>query len=163
MVSPYVVLWIRIRMFLDLQDPDPSFFVQIWVRILQSTGKKSKKNKKTLNFNFSWLLFDFISLKTDVNVSDSDPMSPDPDPMSTDPDPDPAKYQSGSGTRVLMSKYWKKFTAEKNDVSLIKNYYLLTLGFHKEHPSYRRSIQPSKENIQHFKTRNFSTFSYFCG
>jgi hypothetical protein len=25
------------------------------------------------------------------------------------------------------------------------------LGLHKGHPSYRRNLQPSKENIQHFK------------
>jgi hypothetical protein len=28
----------------------------------------------------------------------------------------------------------------------------LSLGLHKGGPSYRRSLQPSKENIQHFKT-----------
>jgi hypothetical protein len=27
----------------------------------------------------------------------------------------------------------------------------LSLGLHKGRPSYRRSLQPSKENIQHFK------------
>ncbi len=31
------------------------------------------------------------------------------------------------------------------------------------HPSYRRSLQPSKANIQHFKTWNFLIFVYFCG
>jgi len=28
---------------------------------------------------------------------------------------------------------------------------------------YWRSLQPSKDNIQHLKTWNFSTFFYFCG
>jgi hypothetical protein len=28
----------------------------------------------------------------------------------------------------------------------------LSLGLHKGSPSYRRSLQPSKENFQHFKT-----------
>jgi hypothetical protein len=28
----------------------------------------------------------------------------------------------------------------------------LSLGLHKGHTSYRRSLQPSKKNIQHFKT-----------
>ncbi len=43
---------------------------------------------------------------------------------------------------------------------LIKNCYLLILifHFHKISPSYRRILQPSKKNIQHFKTWNFSTF-----
>jgi hypothetical protein len=33
----------------------------------------------------------------------------------------------------------------------------------KGRPSYRRGIEPSKENIQHFKTWNFLPFFYFCG
>jgi len=57
-------------------------------------------------------------------------------------------------------KKWKKFTAEKN-WSQIAIY--LSLGLHKGRPSYRRSLQPSKENIQHFKTLNFITFFYFWG
>jgi hypothetical protein len=28
----------------------------------------------------------------------------------------------------------------------------LSLGLHKGRPSYRRSLHPSKKNIQHFKT-----------
>jgi hypothetical protein len=31
------------------------------------------------------------------------------------------------------------------------------------HPSYKRSLQPLKENIQHFKKCNFLTFSNCCG
>ncbi len=55
----------------------------------------------------------------------------------------------------LMTKDWEKITAEKNLVffwSKIAIY--LSLGLHKGHPSYRRSLLPSKENIQHFKTWN---------
>ncbi len=39
----------------------------------------------------------------------------------------------------------------------IKNYstIYLSLGLNKSHPSYKRSFQLSKENIQHFKTWNF--------
>ncbi len=37
-----------------------------------------------------------------------------------------------------------------------------SLGLYKGRPSYRRSLQLSKENIQHLKTWNFFTFSYFC-
>ncbi len=36
---------------------------------------------------------------------------------------------------------------------------LLFLGLYKGRPS----LQPSKENIQHFKTRSFLIFFYFCG
>ncbi len=39
----------------------------------------------------------------------------------------------------------------------------LYLGLHKGCPSYRKSLQPSKENIQHFKTWSFIIFFYFCG
>ena len=40
----------------------------------------------------------------------------------------------------------------------------LSLGLHKGSSSYRRSLQLSKENIQHFKTANFLTFfvGHFC-
>ncbi len=34
---------------------------------------------------------------------------------------------------------------------------------HKGRPSYKRSLQPSKGNIQRFKTWNFFTFSYCSG
>ncbi len=37
---------------------------------------------------------------------------------------------------------------------------LISIGLHKGHLSYRRSLQPSK---MHFKARNFLTFFYFCG
>jgi hypothetical protein len=46
----------------------------------------------------------------------------------------------------------KKFTAEKNYIIYINNCIYLSLGLHKGRPSYTRSIQSSKENIQHFKT-----------
>jgi hypothetical protein len=36
----------------------------------------------------------------------------------------------------------------------------LSLSLHKERPSYRRSLQLSREAIQHFKTK---IFFYFCG
>ncbi len=38
----------------------------------------------------------------------------DPDPaFFVNADPDPAFFQCGSGSRVLITKNWKKFTAEK--------------------------------------------------
>jgi hypothetical protein len=39
----------------------------------------------------------------------------------------------------------------------------LSLGLHEGHPSYRRSLQSSKENIQHYKKLNLLTFSIFVG
>ncbi len=73
---------------------------------------------------------------------------------------------SSSESRVLMNKNWKKITA-------VKLFYIfwieiaihLSLGLHKKRKSYR-SLQPSKENIQHFKTWKFFPFFYiwwsFC-
>jgi hypothetical protein len=57
----------------------------------------------------------------------------------------------------------KKFTAKKVDIFKIKIAIYLSLGLHEGSPSYRKSLQPSKENIHHFKTGNFLTFSYFRG
>ncbi len=39
--------------------------------------------------------------------------------------------------------------------------FYLSLGLHKKRPSYRRSLQPSKESILHFK--KWKTYFYFCG
>ncbi len=39
----------------------------------------------------------------------------------------------------------------------------LSLGLHKGRPSYRRSLPPSKKNIQHFKTWTFLIFYLFFG
>jgi hypothetical protein len=52
-----------------------------------------------------------------------------------------------------MTKNWKKFTADKKlNFFASKNTIYITLGLYKGRPSYRRSLQLSKENIQHFKT-----------
>ncbi len=53
----------------------------------------------------------------------------------------------GSGSRALMTK--------------TTNY--LSLGLYKERPSYRRRLQLSKKDIQHFKTWIFKQIFYFCG
>jgi hypothetical protein len=47
---------------------------------------------------------------------------------------------------------WKIFLWSKTTIYLY-------LGLHKGRPSYKRSLQLSKENIQHFKTWNFIIFS----
>jgi hypothetical protein len=48
---------------------------------------------------------------------------------------------------------WKKLNIFLSKISIY-----LHLGLYKGRPSFRRSIQPSKENSQHFKSWNF-----FCG
>ncbi len=69
--------------------------------------------------------------------------------LNTDPDPIWIRFRIQSGSRALMTKNWKKIT-----------------GLHKERPSYRRSLQLSKEAIQHFKTwtkKKIYTFvGHFC-
>jgi hypothetical protein len=63
------------------------------------------------------------------------------------PDPDP-----GSGSRVWWPKIEKNYSWKKiNFFFGSKTTIYLSLGLHKGRPSYRRSLQPSKENIQHFK------------
>ncbi len=72
---------------------------------------------------------------------------------------DPHWFQCGSGSRVW-PKIWKKYTAGQQIYFLIKNFFI---DLHKGRPTYRRSLQPSKENIQHFKTSLFSIFvGHFC-
>jgi hypothetical protein len=51
---------------------------------------------------------------------------------------------------------WKKLK-----IFLSKISFYLTVDLHKGRQSYRRSLQPSKENIQHFKTWNLLNFFYF--
>jgi hypothetical protein len=78
-------------------------------------------------------------------------LSPDPDPVCL------AGYLSGS--RVLMTKNWKKFRAGKKfDIFLIKNLNLHILGLHIGSPSYRRSLQSLKREhpaLQNMKVLNF--------
>jgi hypothetical protein len=67
-------------------------------------------------------------------------------PDSFDTDPDPAfKAEYRSESRVFIKKIEKKFTAEKTTI-------YISLGLHKGRSSCKRSLQLSKENIQHFKT-----------
>ncbi len=87
----------------------------------------------------------------------------DPYSFFTDPDPDPDpefdvgdQYGSGSGSNPILiqgfnDQKFKKITAEIF-FFLSKTAIYLSLGLHKVCPSYRRSLQYSKEAIQHFKT-----------
>jgi hypothetical protein len=71
-------------------------------------------------------------------------MNPDP-AFQVNPDPDPIRIQSFDDPKKYSRKFLYLF------VSKIAIYLFLSL---------RRSLQPSKENIQHFKK---STFLYICG
>jgi hypothetical protein len=62
-----------------------------------------------------------------------------------------------------MTKNWKKFTAEKKKKFLSKATIYLSLCLHKGCPSYRRSLQPSKENIQHLKHEIKKKKTFFVG
>ncbi len=70
-----------------------------------------------------------------------------------------------SGFRALITKNLKKNYSWKNFLIFFgsKITIYLFLGLYKERPSYRRSLQISKEAIQHFKTLNLKKKFYFCG
>ncbi len=61
-----------------------------------------------------------------------------------------------------MTKIWKKITAAKK-FGGSKNTIYLSLGLHKGRLSYRRSLQPSKDNIQYFKHEISEFFPIFVG
>jgi hypothetical protein len=69
--------------------------------------------------------------------------------FNADPISDPAfevNSDPGSGSRSLMTKNGKILQIF---IFLIKNGAIyLSLALHKGRPNYRRSVQPSKENIQ---------------
>ena len=68
------------------------------------------------------------------------------------------RIQSGSrgfdGQKLKKNYSWKKFVI----CFWSKTTVYLSLGLHKGRPSCKRSLQLSKENIQHFKTWNFLIF-----
>jgi hypothetical protein len=63
-------------------------------------------------------------------------------------DPDPIRIQGFKNQKLKNNYTWKIFFIFFGS----KNTIYLSLGLHKERPSYRRSLQLSKEAIQHFKT-----------
>ncbi len=71
----------------------------------------------------------------------------------------------GPGSRGLMTKNWKKKKISANFLSFFLSNIEIYLyrGLCTGHPSYRQSLQSSKENIQHFKKWNVLTFSIFVG
>ncbi len=72
---------------------------------------------------------------------------------NTNPDPDPIRIQGFNDQKLK-----KKITAEKKNFFGSKTAIYLSLGLHKVRPKYRRSLQLSKEAIQHFKTWTFKKF-----
>jgi hypothetical protein len=69
-----------------------------------------------------------------------------------------------SGSSILSGKRIWIQSFEKSCIILLSKIAIyLILGLHKGCLNYRKSLQPSKENIQHFRTRNFLTFFYFYG
>jgi hypothetical protein len=67
--------------------------------------------------------------------------------LNIDSDPDPIRIHGSGGQKVE-----KNLQLKKIEFFWVKNYNLLSLGLHKGRPSYRGSLQPSTESIQHFKT-----------
>ncbi len=67
--------------------------------------------------------------------------------LNTDPDPDPVFFYDQKFKKIYS---WNFFSS--------KTTIYLSLGLHEGRPSYKRRLQLSKENIQHFKTWNFLFF-----
>ncbi len=67
---------------------------------------------------------------------------------------DPNTILTRTTVQGFDSQKLEKIYCWKKSLFLIKNYCTinLSLGLHKGFSSYRRSLQPSKENIPHFKT-----------
>ncbi len=79
--------------------------------------------------------------------------------LNTNPDPHPIWIQGFNDQKLKKNYSWKKnliFFWSKNAI-------YLSLGLHKVRPSYKRSLQLSKEAIQHFKTWTLKKNFYFCG
>ena len=81
---------------------------------------------------------------------------------NTDPDPDPIRIQGFNDQKLeknYSSNFFSIFFWSKTSI-------YLSLGLHKVHPSDRRSLQLSKEAIQHFKTctlkKNSTFVRHFC-
>ncbi len=85
--------------------------------------------------------------------------------LNTDSDPDPLRIRIQSESRIFDDqKLGKKLLLKKKlNFFADQTTIYLSLDLHKRRPSYKRSLQLSKKNIQHFKTWNFVNFSYFCG
>jgi hypothetical protein len=67
---------------------------------------------------------------------------------NTDPDSDPIRIQGFNEQKLKKNYSWKKNSIFFGSKTAI----YLSLGLHKVCPSYRRSLQLTKEAIQHFKT-----------
>ncbi len=80
--------------------------------------------------------------------------------LNTDPDPDRIRIKGFDDQKLEKIYVQPKIVIY---ILLIKKYNWLINRLHKGRPGYRRSLQSSKENIQHIKIWNSSTFFYFCG
>jgi hypothetical protein len=89
----------------------------------------------------------------------ADPHSFHPDPaFYTNPDPYLIRIQGFNDQKFKKNYSWKK-----KKIIFYQTAIYLSLGLHKERPSYRRSLQLSKEAIQHFKTWTLTNFFLLCG
>ncbi len=93
-------------------------------------------------------------------VADPHWFNADPDPAFFPiADPDPVPNPGFWWPKVVKNLQLKFFLS----IFWIINCNLLILRPPYGRTSYRRSLQPSKENIQHFKTWKFFAFFYICG
>ncbi len=79
--------------------------------------------------------------------------------LETNTDPDPIRIQGFNDQKLKKNYSWKK----KLNFFWSKTAIYLSLGLHKVCPGYRRSLQLTKEAIQHCKTWIFPLFvGHFC-
>ncbi len=143
-------------LFLGLKDPDPEPLLVVRIRYRIWILPKSTKKPWFLLFCEFFMIF--LSLKQGCGSAFISSGSGSSILGWTH-----IRIQYESGSRALMTKNWKKITTEKFFFFGSKTTIYLSLGLHKERPSYRRSLQLSKEAIQHFKTWTFQKKFYFCG
>ncbi len=74
--------------------------------------------------------------------------------LETNTDPDPIRRHGFNDQKLEKNYSWNFFFF----FFLSKTAIYLSLGLHKVCPSYRRSLQFSKEAIQHFKTWTFTNY-----
>jgi hypothetical protein len=132
---------------------------------MPTTGEKalhSSCSVVTMNSNpFYYFIISHVPLKFHVpffqifllflSFFDTDPNPIQHFRLNTDPDPDLIRIRLQSGSRVLMTKNCKKFTTG-NFFLLSKATIYLSMGPHKDAQATEEAcLQPSKENIQHFK------------
>ncbi len=122
--------------------------------LLHSHWKNFRRLFRTGYLSFRWVKpIDPCLFVVGSRVADPHSFHPDPDPASSIVGWIPIRIQGFNDQKLKINYSWKKTLILFGSKTTI----YLSLGLHKERPSYRRSLQLSKEAI-HLKTWNFLIF-----